>query len=240
MILVFVDETSDSKFEEYFGLCIATINSSHYKGIKQGFQKTLRESEWDESIEFKGSFLFSASKGDANVGVEDRIKIAHDIIDLNIAKRNARMCFHYLRHKALKKNHPNEYLKCLPLLLNKVLPKAKKGSGKDIISISCDYRNDVSKETIQNSVLPILEKKGYTLYEEVTMPNSNFHTVGILYADIVGYLTARIDTISNDIELFENIPQDQIQNNGKIKKLTSSKVLINKIKKLDKYQLVIK
>ncbi len=69
------------------------------------------------------------------------------------------------------------------------------------------------------------------------MASSNFNTVGILYADMIGYLVARIDTISNDLELFENIPRDQLANNGKVKKLKTSMQLINKIKQLDKYEI---
>jgi hypothetical protein len=125
-------------------------------------------------------------------------------------------------------------------LLDKALPKAKSGGGKDLLAISCDYRSDISINDIQGAVLPIVEGKTYTLFEEVTMPNSNFHTVGILYSDIVGYLAARIDTISNDIDLFENIPLDQLENNGKVKKLESSQEMINKIKQLDKYRIVVK
>ena len=69
------------------------------------------------------------------------------------------------------------------------------------------------------------------------MVSSNFNTVGILYADMIGYLAARIDTISNDQELFENIPTDQLLNNGKVRKLKTSMALINKIKQLDKYEI---
>ena len=240
MLLVFVDETSDSKFKQYFGLNVATINSAHYKHIKDGFQDILRNSRWDESIEFKGSYLFSASKGDPNVGISERIDIAHKILDLNTANKNARMRFDYLRHEAPQKSHGDEYLRCLPLLLSKAIKKITKGSkgkGKDLALISCDHRNDLKGRDIQNAIEPVLRGKGYTLVEEVMTPASSFHTVGILYADIVGYLVARIDTIANDIDLFENIPPDQFQNNGKIKKLKSSVKLIQKIKQLDKYEL---
>ena len=66
---------------------------------------------------------------------------------------------------------------------------------------------------------------------------SNFDTVGIAYADIVGYHVARIDTISNDSELFDNIPPEMFQENGKIKKLRSSMRIINKIKNLSLYEV---
>lgn len=37
-----------------------------------------------------------------------------------------------------------------------------------------------------------------------------------MFADLVGYLAARIDTISNDAELFEDINREQLELNGKI------------------------
>ena len=237
MLLVFVDETSDSKFKDYFGLSIAVINHAHYKTIKDGFQQVLKESDWDESIEFKESYLFSANKGDTNVGIDERIDIANKVIDLNIAKKNARMRFFYLRHKAAKKRQGEEYLKVMPLLLKKALSPATKGSGKDIIAIHCDYRNDITATQIHHAVEPVVKAKKYSLLEEVQMVSSNFNTVGILYADMIGYLAARIDTISNDQELFENIPTDQLLNNGKVRKLKTSMALINKIKQLDKYEI---
>lgn len=67
------------------------------------------------------------------------------------------------------------------------------------------------------------------------MTDSDFNTIGILYADIVGYLYARIDTISNDAELFDNIPAHELENNGKVRKLRTSKNLINAIKSIKAY-----
>ncbi len=72
------------------------------------------------------------------------------------------------------------------------------------------------------------------------MASSNFNTVGLLYADIIGYLAARIDTISTDSELFEGITPEQYETNGKIKKLRSSVSLILKIKNIDKYEIKVK
>lgn len=234
MELVFVDESGDTKFKEYFGLCVAVLNAAHYKAIKGGFQAILRKSEWDESIEFKGSHLFSASKGDTKVSIERRIEIAQQVLGLNKSTNNARMRFHYARRHDCEDSKA-EYLECLPILLNRALPKPKKGRGKDLVAVSCDYRSDIKAQEIQKSILPVLEDKGYALLEEVTTPQSNFHTVGLLYADIVSYLSARIDTISNDVELFENIPPAQLKNSGKVRKLKSSRSLIQRVKSLDRY-----
>ncbi len=234
MELVFVDESGDTKFKDYFGLCVAVVNVVHYKSLKEGFQSILRKSEWEESIEFKGSHLFSASKGDVKVPIERRIDIASRVLNLNKSTSNARMRFHYGRRHDCE-DIKGDYLEYLPALIEKALPKPKKGKGKDVVAVSCDFRNDISAKEIQEVILPILNAKGYTLLEDVTTPHSNFETVGILYADIVSYLSARIDTISNDVELFENIPEDQLENNGKVKKLKSSQALIERVKKLDRY-----
>lgn len=236
MLLVFVDETSDAKFKDYFGLSIATINYTKYSKVKKEFLKVLKKSNWDESIEFKGSYLFSAKKGDTSVSIEERIEIAEKIIDLNTSKKNARMNFHYLQHKADPKDHAAEYLKHLPGILGKVIPKAPSGAGKNIISLCCDYRSDVNISALRDEVVPVLEKKKYTIFEEPVMLTSNLNTVGILYADIIGYLVARIDTISNDSELFEGLTEEQLETNGKIKKLRSSTDLISKIKNIDMYE----
>jgi hypothetical protein len=72
------------------------------------------------------------------------------------------------------------------------------------------------------------------------MTTSNFNTVGLLYADIIGYLAARIDTISTDSELFEGITPEQFETNGKILKLKSSVNLISKIKNIGQYEVKVK
>ena len=81
---------------------------------------------------------------------------------------------------------------------------------------------------------------GPVSYTHLVVSVSSFHTVGILYADLVGYLCARVDTISKDSELFENIPPDQWDSNGKIRKWKSSTKLLESIKKFDQYEVSVK
>lgn len=236
MILVFVDETSDTKFKDYFGLSCAVIKHNFYRQIKDGFQSILLNGGWDPTVEFKGSYLFSASKGCAGISVENRVEMAEAIIDLNVANKNARMKFAYFQTHT--QDYKSDYLRYLPALLYKVLSKAQKGMGKDLVSIQCDYRTDIKPEEIRNAIFPAIQAKGFSLFEDVNQVTSNFNTVGIAYADIVGYLVARIETISNDSELFENIPPEMFKTNGKIKKLHSSIQLINKIKNLSMFKVV--
>ena len=65
----------------------------------------------------------------------------------------------------------------------------------------------------------LLTEKGYKLFENIVISRSNFETVGILYADLVGYLFGRIDNIAKDIDLFESLSAEQIEANQRLKKL---------------------
>lgn len=236
MELLFVDECGDAKFKSYFGLCVAAINAVHYKKAKTGFQNVLRSAGWDESIEFKGSYLFSASRGDQEISIDERIQMARQIIDLNMANVNARMRFHYFSRDDCG-SVKNEYLDALPHLVGKALPsQAKHGRAKDLVAISCDCRSDLKAAEIQECLLPVVEQKGFTFFEEVTTPISSFHTVGILYADLIAYLAGRVDTIGNDSQLFEDITSEMAALNGKLRKLESSTELIERVKMIVAYE----
>ena len=239
MLLVFVDETSDAKFSEYFGLCIATINAAYYRGVKSAFQQILIDNGWNPEIEFKGSYLFSASKGCKDIFVDKRVDIASLVLDLTAANKNARIKFYYLRAKT--KDPKTTYIGILPSLLGKALPTvSSRKSGKDLLALHCDKRDDIDERTIRDAVLKKVCEKGYTLYEDVSITKSCFHTVGILYADIVGYLLGRIDTISMDSDLFEGISEEDYEKSGKLRKLKSSKELIGKVKIIQRYVVKVK
>lgn len=53
MLLVFVDETSDAKYKDYLGFCIAQMNSKFYPKIKSESLGLLQDHGWDPAIEFK-------------------------------------------------------------------------------------------------------------------------------------------------------------------------------------------
>jgi hypothetical protein len=230
MRLVFIDETSDSKFKDYLGFCIAQINARFYPLIKTQAQKILDDIGWDQSVEFKGSYLFSASKGCADVEIEKRIDATHSLLDLNVASSNSRMVFDYGRMKST--DHKKDYLNSLPELLFKAMPRAPKGAGKNLVQILCDERCDINPDEIHNALSPVANKKGYVLLERISFIKSNFDTIGIMFSDLVGYLYGRIDNIVNDSDLFEGLTPEQFERNGKIRKLKSSQELISKVKKL--------
>ncbi len=127
-------------------------------------------------------------------------------------------------------------MSAVPELIGKVLPKAPKGAGKNLIAVVYDERQDVDSDAFHKSVAAVVERKGYVLLEQVVEGRSRFDTVGLMFADLVCYLAARVDTISNDAELFEGLTLENYKRNGKLRKLESSSELIAKIKRLELYK----
>lgn len=151
MLLVFIDETSDEKLKDYLGFCIATINSRFYPLIKTKAQKILSEIGWEPAVEFKGSYLFSSSHGCADIEIEKRIDVAHDLLYLNMATSRRRMKFYFGRMKS--EHHRQDYLTSLPSLLHNALPKPHKGgAGKNLLHITCDERSDISLDDLHESL----------------------------------------------------------------------------------------
>ena len=101
MKFMFIDETSDEKFRDYLGLCIATVDARSYPSLKRKSPKILSDIGWDSQTEFKGKFLFSASKGSTHVDVERRIDAAHRLLDLNTSDQKSRLKFAYGRRSVL-------------------------------------------------------------------------------------------------------------------------------------------
>jgi hypothetical protein len=233
MQLVFIDETSDDKYKDYFGICCAVMSSHSYAILKRTTQKILIESGWDPNIEFKGCTLFSGSRGDISISVEKRIEIATNLLKLNISKKHSRIKFFYLNKNS--NDFAKDYLKVVPILLNKALPR-----GKDLLSFHFDRYDSVGHKELRKLVQEVLIKKKLELLEDINPSNSNFETIGILFVDLVGYLLGRIKTISNDLDLFKDLTEEQRNKNGKLKKLESSTNLIKLIKQIKVYKLVSK
>ncbi len=236
MICIFIDETSDNKFPDYFGLCCVAINDSFYSKIKSECHQILSEGGWDIEKEFKGSYLFSASKGCIDVDIEKRIELAEKILELATAKKNTRMKLSYFKTKTT--NHKSEYLENIPYLIRNLIMKYPHGrkQSKNLVSISCDKRSDISLQELRNSIMPAINSAHCELYEDIVQVDSNCQTIGLIFSDIIGYLMSRIENILHDSELFENLTPEMKEKSGKLKKLESSWFLIDKIKKMTIYE----
>ena len=237
MLLAFIDETGDKNRKDYLGLSIALVNGRHYPQIKLKAQIVLTSGGWARDVEFKGAHLFSSTKGCRDVSIDQRIQIAHGLLDLNIAKKNARMRFHFGQMTATDASA--DYLKSLPGLLYKALDRAPKGAGKNLLAVTCDERDDVDHEELHLAINEVARARGHILMERVHMARSSFDTTGLMYADIVGYLLGRIATISADVELFEGLTEADLATSSAARRLRTSKALTAKIRRLTTYSHVL-
>jgi hypothetical protein len=230
MRFLFVDETGDSKEKAYLGLCIASIDSTKYALLKKGALKILEKAGWPHEIEFKGSYLFSKTSGCKDVPVDERVAAAEKILELN-AKKRSRIKFAYGQMQSANPN--DDYLEGLPGLIYRVLPKAPQGAGKNLVLVACDDRSGIDADVLNHAVKKAVQARGYVLLERPMQVKSSTDTVGIMFADIVGYLLGRLDTI--DVGKFDQLTAQQLETHGDFKKHESATKLIEKIKSLDLY-----
>lgn len=233
MRLVFIDECGDANKKDYLGLSIASVDSRYYPLLKRSAQSVLLKIGWEAQTEFKGSYLFSVSKGCPSVSVEDRVAAAMSLLDLNTSEKNSRMHFTYGRLRSTKQGE--DYLRRLPGLLHRGLRVAPMGAGKDLVAITCDERSDVNRRALHSALAPVVAAKGYVLHESVTFAQSSFDTIGLMFADLVGYLAARVDLLSADAQLFEGLSPEELAKDGQCRKFTASRKLLDKVKKLTLY-----
>lgn len=234
MKLLFIDETSDSGNNNYLGVCAALIDATKYAEIKKEFLCALHEFGWDLGIEFKGSWLFSSSQGCKTVLINQRVELTKRIMSINSAASNSRIKFVYVYTSI--GSTKLDYLRLVGGAIEKALDTATTTrNGKNLLSICCDKRSDVLAENIEEIIEPILEKKKYVLIEGVNLMKSNTQTVGIVYADIVGYLKSRIDNIKVDSSLFENLDAEAAKKNTQLQKYLTSTEIIDSIKNMKVY-----
>lgn len=232
MKLLFFDETQDHNNKEYLGISCSYIDHIFYGKLKNVFFDLLAKYNWDKSIEFKGSSIFSSTKGDLKVTIENRINLVKDLLKENVANINSRVKFAFV--KAKTGNVKTDYLDIIPKMLYKFLPKAPKGAGKNIISVYYDHRPDLCEDEFYKNVIKCLTSKEYILLEGINSVNSKNEAVGIILSDIIGYFLGRIDNIKHDIDLFED--SSDHRKDVKLKKLDASQDLIKIIKNIKYYK----
>ena len=231
MKFLFIDETLDSCKPDYMGVCAALIDSSKYGDIKRQFMHYLDYYGWDRSYEFKGSYIFSSSHGCPSVTVEKRIELTKSIVDMNNSTTNARIsfCFAHTDSGSTSEN----YLRLVGEVSNGILQSSSSArNGKDVVTFYCDQRNEPSAEDIRAVVDPVLEKKNWVLFEDVTYSDTNVQTVGLCYADIVGYLISRIHNIDPNPSFLEDPSSEAAKRNGQFQKLVASHQIVDTIKRV--------
>ena len=92
MKFIFIDETANPRVnKDFYGVCAVAVDATKYSGLTNDFYKCMKKYGWSDEEEFKGRFLFSSTKGDKSVAIEDRIKLARELISLNVSTQNARL-----------------------------------------------------------------------------------------------------------------------------------------------------
>ena len=114
-----------------------------------------------------------------------------------------------------------------------MLPKAKKGAGTNLVLVACDERSGINADALNAVIKEAVEARGYVLLERPMQVRSSTDTVGVTFADIVGYLLGRLDTI--DVGKFDELSAEQLETHGDFKKHESARKLVEKIKSLDLY-----
>ena len=125
----------------------------------------------------------------------------------------------------------------MPSLLGKILQPASKKGGKNLISVHYDNFSPVTPKDIRDRIKFEIEKKGFVLFEDVVAAKSGFETIGLLYADLIAYLFGRYDIHKNDLIFFKDLPPEKLQNDGRFKKLKTSKELLGILASLKSYSI---
>lgn len=228
MLCLFVDETGDGKEQ---AVCCLAVKHNHYSLVKRRFLEILKTNGWDPSVEFKGAYIFSSTKGVSSVTVETRITIANQVVALATADKNARMKFFYTQGES--ENRKDFYLKRLAILVERVLSqdRSSRKSGKDLVALCIDERSDISVSEVRMTISNLLAKRDRVLFEDVVSVRSNSDAVGIALADIVGYLTWLSRKVLKDENILLELSNGIVdKNNPKVAKLIQSLIVLSKIK----------
>lgn len=189
MKFIFIDETSNKKNPNFYGVCGVCIDEKHYPGFVREVTKCFENAGWNTEIEFKGSYLFSVSKGDPNVTVDTRIAMVDKIIALNIAEKNAKLkaVFAWNEARDIAENH----LLLVKKVLCKLLPSIYKKRRKKPCIVLADRNDKIPQQELWKSVSETLAGRNYCLVEDVHIfKDWRPSHIGLCLCDLIGYLAS--------------------------------------------------
>lgn len=190
MKLIFIDETSNKKKKpDFYGVCGVCIDETHYPGFAREITKCFNDAGWNTEIEFKGSYLFSSSKGDPDVPVDTRIDMVDKIIALNIAKKNAKLkaVFAWNEARDVAENH----LLLVEQVLYKLLPSIANRRREQPCVVLADRNEKISQQELWKTVSDILTGRNYCIVEDVHIFSDwRPSHIGLCLCDLIGYLAS--------------------------------------------------
>jgi hypothetical protein len=187
--LVFIDETENSTHVPgFYAVCAVAVDATKYKTVRQAIDDALTSSGWCRDHEFKGSVIFSSSKGDATVSTEKRVDAASSMVSATVSKANSRAV------PAVAWSDTGGGAAAHIELLGRAVAgclKAKpagKNKGKDLCIVFADKKAGIGRAALSEAVKTAVASRGYCLAEDVVVVTSSCDWPGVLLADVVAYL----------------------------------------------------
>jgi hypothetical protein len=186
MKLLFIDETQVIQRDpNFFGICGIFMDESHYNSITKEMMKSFKKVKWDTSIEFKGAFLFSQSKGDSNVSIDKRIQLANEIISSSVANINSRLKALFVWN--FDRDTKDNYIYLIDSLIKK-LPSSKP---KKSCAVFVDQNQKIPESQVCELINTSLTNKRYSLLEDINIIKKwRLTHTGSCICDLVAYLCA--------------------------------------------------
>ncbi len=186
--LVFIDETENSKhLPDFYAVCAVAVDATKYALLKDAVDNALKKCGWCSDFEFKGSWIFSSSKGDKSVSTEQRVDAAKSMVAATTSDKNARVkCVMAWTDQG---GGQEQHLKLVSQAVKKSLPQAsEQGKGKNLVAVFADRKDGISRKNLSDAIVKVTESRGYSIVEDVVVVPSSCKWRGIVLADIFAYL----------------------------------------------------
>jgi len=237
MRLIFIDEFGGVVKKNLFGIGLVSVDATKYQIVCKKFNTILKNNNWDLNKELKGRYLFSRDAAGQSKTPEEMIKLVKELITSFAGKSNVRG--NLISFFNVKGARAKNYRMLVSNAILK-LPKNKSGGIKGLASVYFDNWDQIlkpaEKKKLDQEVIFALNKRGYCLVEGVAQGvESSNRSPGIIYADILGYLSRWIieNPKSKELNLFDLIEGRPTIN----KKVTITREIFNLLKRSVIYKL---
>ncbi|MBW2673814.1 MAG: hypothetical protein JRD89_10440 [Deltaproteobacteria bacterium] len=153
--------------------------------MRHAIDKALDDCDWCRDHEFKGSVIFSSTKGDTSVTTEQRVDAASSMVAATVSKANARVsCSIAWTDKG---GGVKQHLDLVGQAVSRCLALAGKAAGKDLVAVYADNKDEIKPPELSAAIKKAVKSRGYTLVEDVVVVASSCDWPGVLLADVLAY-----------------------------------------------------
>jgi len=226
MKFIFLDETQNKRKRDFYGICGISIDARFYPSIAREVKQLFNNVGWNLRFEFKGRFLFSSKKGDPNVTIDKRIELANQMINLNVAKKNARLNAIFVWNEAsdTTENH---------LYLTKCALKELLSSNNKLYIIFADRNDKIKHQDLWKAAYDIIVNKSCCLVEDVVIIKEWKPTqVGLCLCDLIAYLASWSCLTQSPVEAQQSLFEEESISSFDVDKAETVKTIFQNIKKV--------